>query len=114
MEVDKRRNKRIPVNYEICCRQIGDDTGNVHHGRSVNASPSGLYFRTNSSELAIGSTIEVELSLPPKSGQVEKPARVTSKATVIRKEDLFKDFNDPSQTRYGIAVEFTDKPKLAK
>lgn len=112
MAVEKRKYKRVPANYTLCCREIGKVSDLVHHGRTVNASPGGLYFRTNSSSLAEGTLVELELAVPPKSGRLEKPGKVTGRATVIRTDQLQRENSDPTQTMLGVAVEFCDKPKL--
>ena len=112
--IEKRRNARVDVHFQLCCRPAGDSGRKSCHGRAVNASPGGLYFKTSSCRCHPGKIVEVELAIGPKSGQLERLGRISSFAKIIRTERIKREIAESaaSQTAYGVAVEFCRRPKL--
>ena len=48
--VEKRKHKRLVVNLDLLCRELGSKSDKTHSGHAVNASPGGLYFETDSNQ----------------------------------------------------------------
>jgi hypothetical protein len=112
--VEKRKHTRVDVHFQLCCRPAGENSGEFCHGRAVNASPGGLYFKTPNCKCHHGKIVEIELAIGPKSGQLERLGRISSFAKVVRTEHVGPENTktDASQTAYGVAVEFCRSPKL--
>ena len=114
--VEKRRHRRLGVNFELSCRKVNSKGRAVHVGRAVNASPGGLYFETDSDGFETGNILQIELSLPPKTGQFEQGGKISGFAKVLRTHgiDWVNPHADSDISRYGVALEFCRSPKFYK
>ena len=112
--IEKRRNARVDVHFQLCCRPAGDSGRKSCHGRAVNASPGGLYFQTPNCRCHRGKIVEVELAIGPKSGQLDRLGRISSFAKLLRTERIKPTHPKPAagETVCGVAVEFCRRPKL--
>lgn len=112
--VEKRKHPRVDVHYQLCCRPAGGSGSISCQGRTVNASPGGLYFRTADCRCKTGKIVEVELSIPPSNGRLHKPGRISSFAKLLRVEpdNSVAEKDKASETHYGVAVQFCRAPKL--
>lgn len=113
--MEKRRHRRLAVEFDLCCRKVGNGNVRTHRGRAVNASPGGLYFSTSSDGFKPGTMLEVELTIPPKSGQLEKLGRISALGKVVRTEQLSSNAEQINSFEdcYGVALEFCRTPRLA-
>jgi hypothetical protein len=59
--------------------------------------------------------LEVELTIPPKSGQLERLGKISALGKVVRAERVGKETEktDLSEDCYGVALEFCRTPRLA-
>ncbi len=74
----------------------------------MNVSPGGLYFETAVGTFKPGSMLEVELSIPPKTGILEFGGRISGFARVLRTDDIGVSPADTnlSSASYGVALQF--------
>lgn len=108
MGSEKRKFQRLPVTLGLSCRKVGSAAEGWHTGRTINVSPGGLYFRTNTDIFAPGNLLNVELSIPPTTGLLEYGGRISGFGQVLRTEDVRPLHTDTtiSSCRYGVAVVF--------
>jgi len=117
---EKRKYQRLPIGLDLSCRKIGSAQEKCHTGRTINASPGGLYFQTPTGEFKPGNLLNVELSIPPTTGLLEYGGRISGLARVLRADDISPTEDKParlrrgglSSARYGIAAEFCHPLKL--
>ena len=105
---EKRRYERLGVEVEISCCRIGLQISHACKGNTVNISPGGAYFRTKAETLKQGELLKIELSIPPKSGLLEFGGKMTGYANVLRTDEICDSItgDDPSKSRYGVALQF--------
>ena len=101
---EKRRYLRLGAQYNISCRIVGSTENNPYQGHTVNVSPGGMYFETDSDIFMQGNLITVELSIPPTSGLLEFGGKIAGFAKVLR--------TDSASGKYGVALQFCRPPKL--
>jgi hypothetical protein len=113
-EHEKRRFKRLPANFDLSCFKVDAASQTLCTGRTINVSPGGLYFETSAGSFSAGNLLRIELSIPPKAGQLDYGGRISAFARVLRAEtiDRIPDSAHPSYNKYGIALEFCRSPKL--
>lgn len=75
-----------------------------------NVSPHGLYFETPCVDLKAGSTIDVQLTVPPGEGYFPYAGRVNGTAEILR-VDLIPGY-DTTPARIGVAARFSNTLKL--
>ncbi len=111
---ERRRYKRLGAKFDISCHEVGSATERAHTGRTVNVSPGGLYFETQSATFKPGSLLEVELSIPPRRGLLEFGGRISGFARVMRTDNIYESAGgtDLSSEIFGVAVQFCRSPKL--
>jgi len=117
---EKRKYQRLPIGLDLSCRKIGSAQEKCHTGRTINASPGGLYFQTPTGEFKPGNLLSVELSIPPTTGLLEYGGRISGYARVLRADDIGSAEDRParphrlglSSARYGVAAEFCHSLKL--
>ncbi|MBA7655049.1 hypothetical protein ES703_62946 [subsurface metagenome] len=114
-EYDKRRFKRLTAKFDLSCFKVGQTAETVYTGRTVNVSPGGLYFETSADTFSTGNLLRIELSIPPKAGQLDYGGRISAFARVLRAETIDPIHDTPhlSYSRYGVALEFCRSPKLS-
>ena len=112
---EKRKYQRLPIGLDLSCRKIGSAQEKCHTGRTINASPGGLYFQTPTGEFKPGNLLSVELSIPPTTGLLEYGGRISGLARVLRADDIRQLQADVSLSsgRYGVALEFCHPPRLS-
>ena len=110
MDGEKRKQQRLPIKLDLTCRKIGSAQEKCHTGRTLNASPNGLYFQTAAGEFKPGNLLNVELSIPPTTGLLEYGGRISGLARVLRIEDVH--LTEGRSALYGVAVEFCHSPKF--
>jgi len=101
---EKRRHMRLGAQYNISCRVVGSTVNKPYEGHTVNVSPGGLYFETESDVFTQGNLLTVELSIPPTSGLLEFGGKIAGFAKVLRADSV--------SGRYGVALQFCRPPKL--
>lgn len=113
---ERRKYGRLPMKLALSCTKVGPSKGTLHKGCTVNVSPGGLYFRTTAAALEPGSLVRVELSIPPTTGVLELGGQISAFAKVLRTHSMndFRTSTDLSSDRCGVAVEFCNRPTLAK
>jgi len=117
---EKRKYQRLPIRLDLSCRKVGSAAERWHIGRTMNVSPGGLYFQTDSGAFEPGSLVNVELSIPPTTGILEYGGRISGFARVLRADDIGPAEDRPaplrkgglSSARYGVAAEFCHPLKL--
>ncbi len=59
--------------------------------------------------------LQVELTIPPKAGQLERLGKISVLGEVVRAERIGKETEETSLSEdyYGIALEFCRTPRLA-
>ena len=101
---EKRRHRRLGTDYYISCRKVGSTDNKAYDGITINVSPGGLYFKTDTDTFERGSLLKVELSIPPTSGLLEFGGKIAGFAKVLR--------TDSTACRFGVALQFCQSPKL--
>jgi hypothetical protein len=101
---EKRRHRRLGADYNISCRKVGSTDNKAYGGITLNVSPGGLYFKTDTDTFERGSLLKVELSIPPTSGLLEFGGKIAGVAKVLR--------TDSTSGRFGVALQFCQSPKL--
>jgi len=101
---EKRSHRRLGAKYNISCRKVGSTTHTSYDGCTVNVSPGGVYFETETGIFEQGNLLQVELSIPPTSGLLEFGGKIAGFAKVLRA--------DSASGRYGVALQFCRPPKL--
>ncbi len=111
---EKRRYQRIPIRLDLSCRKIGSAQEKCYTGRTMNASPGGLYFQTTTNEFKPGDFLNVEFLIQPKTGLLEYGGRISGFGRVLRVDDIGRSHAEvisPSG-RSGVALQFCRSPKL--
>lgn len=112
-ENEKRRFKRLAAKFDLSCFKVDATQETLYAGRTVNVSPGGLYFETSADSFTTGNLLRIELSIPPKEGQLDYGGRISAFAKVLRTETIDRtNIVHPSYNKYGIALEFCRSPKL--
>ena len=112
-EHEKRRFKRLAAKFDLSCFKVDATQETLYTGRTVNVSPGGLYFETAADSFSTGNLLRIELSIPPKAGQLDYGGRISAFAKVLRTETIDSTNGvHPSYNKYGIALEFCRSPKL--
>ena len=103
---EKRQHRRLGAQYNISCRKVGSTADTSYDGFTVNVSPGGVYFETETETETFmpGNLLTVELSIPPTSGLLEFGGKIAGFAKVLR--------TDSASGRYGVALQFCHPPKL--
>lgn len=111
---ERRKYKRLGAKFDISCREVGSAAERAHTGCTVNVSPGGLYFETESATFKPGSLLEVELSIPPRRGLLEFGGRISGFARVLRANNIFESARGTDLTfgKYGVALQFCRSPRL--
>jgi len=111
---EKRKYKRLGARFNISCREVGSAAERAHTGCTVNVSPGGLYFETESATFKPGSLVELKLSIPPRRGLLEFGGRISGFARVLRADNIFESAGGTniSSEIFGVAVQFCRSPKL--
>ena len=111
---EKRKYKRLGAKFDISCREVGSAAERAYIGCTVNVSPGGLYFETESATFKPGSLVEVELSIPPRRGLLEFGGRISGFARVLRTDNSYEsaEGKNLSSEIFGVAVQFCRSPKL--
>ena len=112
--LERRKYRRLPIRLDLSCREVGLVAEKFHTGRTVNVSPGGLYFETADKVFKPGEHITVKLSIPPTTGLLESGGSISGMAKVLRTDIVSSSRKDTgsSSGRYGVALEFTQSPKL--
>ncbi|UCG46087.1 MAG: PilZ domain-containing protein [Phycisphaerales bacterium] len=111
---EKRRYRRLAVSFGLSWCKTGRGKGESYTGRTVNVSPGGLYFETSAETLKPGNVLDVRLSVPPTTGQLELGGRLSGFGRVLRVEErpVGDRGRDSSGMLYGVALEFFQAPRL--
>jgi len=111
---ERRKYKRLGAEFDISYREVGSAKEQFHSGSTVNVSPGGLYFETESAPFKQGSLLEVELSIPPRRGLLEFGGRISGFARVLRTDNIYESARGKDLTfgKYGVALQFCRSPRL--
>ncbi len=113
MDQDERRKyKRLGMNFDISCREVGSTTERAHAGCTINVGTGGLYFETNDVSFKPGSLLEVELSIPPKQGLLEFGGRISGFARVLRTDNVSAEGIALNSGKFGVALQFCRSLRL--
>lgn len=112
--LEKREFKRLPLSLDISCLKVGATPDKFHTGCTVNVSPGGLFFETTNDSIESGSLLKVELSIPPTAGLLRFGGKISAFAKVLRTSDLSHSCTemDIFSSKYGVALQFCQSPKL--
>ena len=103
---EKRKFKRLPLEYDLTCHRVDSDGTAIHSGISVDVSTGGIFFQTPCGQFEPGNLLKIELSIPPTKGLLEYGGRIAGFAKVIRKSDI-------STANNGFAAEFCQPLRLS-
>jgi hypothetical protein len=109
---ERRKYNRLGVEFDLSFREVGSSAEQTHTGCTVNVSPGGLYFETDSAPFKPGKLLEVELSIPPRKGLLEFGGRISGFARILRTYGLSGTDTNLSSGKFGIAAQFCRSPKL--
>ena len=111
---ERRKFKRLPIRLDLSCRKVDSAREEFHTGCTLNVSPGGVFFETPSKAFKPGNVLKVELSIPPTEGLLEFGGRITSFARVLRTSQFADSHTDAGLglDKYGVALEFSQPPKL--
>ena len=111
---EKRKYVRLGATFGLSYRRVGSQTGQNRQGYTVNICPGGVYFRTKADTFKRGDLLKIELSIPPRSGQLEFGGKMACFAKVLRADKILNSSEEdmPSGNDYGIALQFCRPPKL--
>jgi hypothetical protein len=113
--LERRRHRRLPMKISLSCSKVGSPAEKARKGVTANVSTGGLYFQTLAATFRGGSLVRVELSIPPTTGVLESGGTISSFARVLRTHktqdsDTSTGF---SSSKYSVALEFCQPPKLS-
>ena len=80
---EARTGKRFPLQLPITIREGRSST--KHKGTTSNLSAAGVFIRADAS-LAVGSTVEFDITLPPEVTGTSKPVEIRCRGRVVRAE----------------------------
>ena len=111
---EKRRYKRLAARYDVSCKKAGSEDELLAVGRTVNVSPSGIFFETTTNDFKLDSLLEVQLSIPPSSTHLEQGGRVSGLAKVVRtsRTSQLEADSELENAQRGVALQFCQFPKL--
>jgi hypothetical protein len=114
MGVERRRHKRLLARYDLLCHEVNSKTSQSCLGQTINVGPGGLYFETTS-EFGLGNLLQVELSIPPTSGELEFGGRISGLGKVMRicRINDSSDDNTSDNEQYGVVLEFSRPLKFS-
>ena len=112
--MEKRRYKRLVAKYDISCKKAGSEDELLAVGRTVNVSPSGIFFKTETNNFKLGNLLEVQLSIPSSSTHLEHGSRISGLAKVVRTSRTSQLEAEPEleNAQRGVALQFCKSPKL--
>lgn len=112
---ERRRHRRLPIKIPLSCSRVGSTAEKARKGVTVNVSPGGLYFQTLTATFKRDSLVRVELSIPPTTGVLELGGTISSFAKVLRTHKIQDSHTGTglSSSKYGVALEFCQPPKLS-
>jgi hypothetical protein len=94
--VERREHPRIRLRLPLDCvlespppdsageLRAGPAASRVHHGVTVDLSPRGVYFETDSDAFERGMRVRFDLTVPPGEGHSPYPGRVRGQGEVLR------------------------------
>jgi hypothetical protein len=88
----------------------------VHHGLTLDLSPRGVYFETDSDAFACGMRVRFDLTVPPGEGHSPYQGRIRGQGEVLRVEPRPLNANLPlppgerrgEGQRFGVAARFSE------
>ena len=107
---ERRKYRRLAVTLDLSCRKVGSSTQQFYTGHTVNVSPGGLYFETATDAFEQKDLLKLEFAIPPTEGLLEFGGRISGLGRVLRTHNI-RDCRSP--TKYGVALEFCQSPKLS-
>jgi hypothetical protein len=112
---ERRRHRRLPIKIPLSCSKVGSTAEKARKGLTVNVSPTGLYFQTRAATFKDGGLVRVELSIPPTTGVLEFGGTISSFARVVRARRIEDSHTSTglSSSKFGVALEFCQPPKLS-
>lgn len=111
---ERRRHRRLLIEFDLSCRQVGSPVGHFHAGRTVNVSPGGLYFETDEEVCKPGNLVEVSLSIPARTGVLEFGGKIAGLAKVLRVTSAGHSGADADlpSGKYGVALQLCERLRL--
>jgi len=111
---ERRRDRRQGASFDISFYKVGSTANEPYDGHTVNVGPGGLYVETTAQTIEPGDVLRVELSIPPTPGLLEFGGKIAAFAKVLRAHNIGGDSTGGNSTcnKYGVALQFCDRPKL--
>ncbi len=111
---DRRKHRRLAIRLPIEYRILDLEEPPIERTVSRDISSGGICFETASDQIRVGTTLDVELIVPPGDGYFPYAGRVSSQTEVVRVEPapVERDGTEATPQRFRIAARFTDAPKL--
>jgi hypothetical protein len=111
---ERRKDRRVGVSLDVSFYKVGSTASEPYDGHAVNVSPGGLYFETMTRTIEQGDMLRVELSIPPTPGLLEFGGKIAAFAKVLRAGHIGGRVTGSGATcnKYGVALQFCDRPKL--
>ena len=112
---ERRRFKRLGINYCITFSDVGSITEEFKFGDVVNAGSGGLFFKIKDNILEPGNLLKIKLTIPPTPGLLEYGGKVGGFVRVLRVDEIvnLERADNSSSDKYGIAVEFCRPLRLS-
>jgi len=111
---ERRRDRRLGASFDVSFYKVGSTANEPYDGHAVNVGPGGLYVETTARTIEQGDLLRVELSIPPTPGLLEFGGKIAAFAKVLRADNIGGDIAGGNSTcnKYGVALQFCDRPKL--
>ncbi len=111
---ERRMDRRLGADFDVSFYKVGSTANEPYDGHTVNVSSGGLYFETTARTVEQGDLLRVELSIPPTPGLLEFGGKIAAFAKVLRAYNIggHATGSDSTCNKYGVALQFCDRPKL--
>jgi hypothetical protein len=113
-QADRRKNRRLALRLPVEYRIMDLEEPGLERTVCRDISTSGISFDTDCSRIAVGTTLAVDLIVPPGDGYFPYAGRVSSRGEVVRVEPapVADDATATTPVRFRVAARFKDAPTL--
>ena len=106
---ERRKHRRLEIRLPLECRTTHGGRKTAYRTVTCDISAGGLCFEVESNEFPVGTTLDMELGVPPGDGHSPYPGRVRGTGRVVRVERLPRMGPHP---RWRIATQLSKVLKL--
>ncbi|MCK4658008.1 MAG: PilZ domain-containing protein [Phycisphaerae bacterium] len=106
---ERRKHRRLGIRLPIECVGTLDGGQVIYRTVTHDVCSGGVCFEADSNEFAVGTSLEMELEVPPGDGHSPYPGRVRGAGRVVRVDRLGEG---GAQPRFRIATNFTQRLKV--